>query len=221
MRNLTGTHYAVLGLLAQRPWSTYELVRYLRTSNLRVIWTKTEARLYETPRELVEAGLATARKERISQETGTKGRERTIYTISRSGRAALRAWLKEPPQPASIAIESLLKLSFGEQGTLDDFIAQIAYLQEAIVSSATPERLRAAADSPQLPARHHISARIADLSDRVGWVVFEWLDELRTDAADWDTIASSPERLEEAKALYKRIGERTRRRMRRYSTSGT
>ena len=171
MRKPTTTHFAVLGLLAVRPWTTYELIQYMKRSNLRNLWTKTEGRLYETPAELVELGFASARRERISSDPDAAGRERTRYTITRSGRAALRKWLAKPPQPARFEIEGLLKLAYGEQATVQQFISQIEAIQQQMAATAGFQNLLDAAAEPQLPSRHHLSARIADLGDRVGWLV--------------------------------------------------
>ena len=79
---LTTTSYAILGLLAIQPWTTYELaVQMERTLNR--IWPRARSRLYEEPKKLVQHGLATARKDKVGK------RPRTIYTITPQGRTAL------------------------------------------------------------------------------------------------------------------------------------
>lgn len=213
MRRPTTTHFAVLGLLAVRPWTTYELIRYLKRSNVRHLWTKTEGRLYETPAELVEMGLARSRRERISRDPAAAGRERSVYSITRAGRAALRAWLRLPPQAPRFEIEGLLKLAYGDQLSVEDFVAQVAELQRQMAAAATPQGLLDAAAEPQLPSRHHLSARIADLSDRVQWTVWEWLGELKAEVVGWDDMQTSPERLAEAKRIYAGIHARVLRRL--------
>src|SRR4051812_46461371 len=89
MKKLTTTSYAILGLLAIRPWSTYELTQQVSKS-LSNWWPRTERQLYEQPKILVEHGLATATSETVGR------RARTVYDITPAGRAALRAWLDEP-----------------------------------------------------------------------------------------------------------------------------
>ena len=214
MKTPTTTHFSVLGLLALRPWSTYELIHYLKGSNVHFFWSKTEARLYQTPGELVSFGFAVASKERISKDPKAKGRQRTVYSITDGGRAALRVWLSTAAQPPSFEIEGLLKLAYGEQGTRADFLDRIQEMQSAIVRTANPGGLASAAESPQLPDRHHLSARMADLTDRVTWVVLEWLADVRSDVEEWDSIETSRERLEEAKAIYRDIAKRVESRAR-------
>ena len=63
---LTTSSYAVLGLLAIKPWTGYELTRQA-TRSLRFAWPKSERLLYAEPKKLVEHGLATAREEAVGR----------------------------------------------------------------------------------------------------------------------------------------------------------
>ena len=94
---LTPTSYAVLGLLAIQPWTTYELAKQMdRTLNR--FWPRARSKLYEEPKKLVAEGLAVA-------ETGAHGRRpRTVYSITPKGRQALRAWLSTGQLRAGIRI---------------------------------------------------------------------------------------------------------------------
>src|SRR5918994_6478306 len=79
---LTPTSYAILGLLAIKPWTTYELATQVERTVKR-FWPRTRSKLYEEPKKLVAAGLAEAAK-------GAHGRRpRTVYTITPAGRRAL------------------------------------------------------------------------------------------------------------------------------------
>src|SRR5690349_18110968 len=109
MRALTTTSYAILGLLAIRPWTTYELAKQMEVS-LRNFWPRAERKLYEEPRKLVEHGLAEVTKDAVGN------RPRSIYRITPEGRSALRAWLGEPGALASLEFETLIKVFFAEQG---------------------------------------------------------------------------------------------------------
>ena len=55
----TTTSYAVLGLLSVRTWTTYELAKQVRR-RLHWFWPRAERKLYDEPKRLVAAGLATA-----------------------------------------------------------------------------------------------------------------------------------------------------------------
>ena len=116
---MTTTSYAVLGLLAIQPWSTYELTRQMDRS-LGRIWPRAASKLYEEPKKLVGHGLAAARQERVGK------RPRTVYAITPAGRRALAKWLTEPGAGPALESEQLLKLFFADQGTRDDALATVA-----------------------------------------------------------------------------------------------
>ena len=107
-RVLNTTDYAILGLLARRPWSAYEMARYMRTSNIRAVWPRAESRIYESPKKLAAMELATATPEQQG------GRSRMVYTITEGGRAAHDEWLREEGKPFVMEYESLLKLALGD-----------------------------------------------------------------------------------------------------------
>ncbi|WP_240755726.1 PadR family transcriptional regulator [Nocardioides iriomotensis] len=116
---LTTTSFAILGLLAIQPWTTYELaVQMERTLNR--VWPRARSRLYEEPKKLVAHGLATATKESVGR------RPRTVYTITDQGRAALAEWLQSPGEGPSLEFEQHLKLFFADFGTREDALAGLA-----------------------------------------------------------------------------------------------
>jgi DNA-binding PadR family transcriptional regulator len=119
---LTTTSYAVLGLLAVRPWSSYELTRQMDRSLSR-FWPRAASKLYEEPKKLVSHGLASASAEQNGQRT------RTVYAITGEGRQALAAWLREPGEGPVLEFEQLLKVFFAENGTRDDTLGALRAAQ--------------------------------------------------------------------------------------------
>src|SRR5207247_7591166 len=81
---LTTTSYAILGLLAVKPWTTHELVQQVDRS-LRRMWPRAQSKLYEEPKKLVAHGFARAADDSVGR------RRRTRYTITAKGRRALAA----------------------------------------------------------------------------------------------------------------------------------
>jgi PadR family transcriptional regulator, regulatory protein AphA len=123
---LTTTSYGVLALLALQPWTTYQLARQMERS-LGWIWPRAISRLYEEPKKLVAAGLATS-------QPGTTGRRRsTVYTITPEGRQALAVWLAEPGTGPALECEALVKIAYADQGTRDGLLANLA----ALIDDAT------------------------------------------------------------------------------------
>src|SRR5947209_6718339 len=119
MRPLTTTSYAVLGLLAVRPRSAYDLVRQIKRSNVRLIWPRAESKLYEEPKTLVAHGLASAAVAR------TGARRRRVYRITPRGRHALRRWLDAPGAALLLEFESMVKVVYGDFGTKEQLLTNI------------------------------------------------------------------------------------------------
>jgi DNA-binding PadR family transcriptional regulator len=115
---LTTTSYAVLGLLAVQPWSTYELTQQMERS-LGRFWPRAPSKLYEEPKKLVEHGLAEVSTERTGR------RPRTVYAISEDGRRALAVWLREPGAGPTLEFEQLLKVFLADAGTKADVRATL------------------------------------------------------------------------------------------------
>jgi DNA-binding PadR family transcriptional regulator len=122
-RDLTTTSYTILGLLAIRPWSAYELTTQMRRG-LSLYWPRAESGVYDEPKNLIRHGLATARAE------ATGRRPRTVYSITTRGRRALRRWLAEPSAPPRFESEALVRTLFADSGTKADLLATLRLMQE-------------------------------------------------------------------------------------------
>src|SRR5687768_3515330 len=114
-RPLTATSFAILGLLAVRPWPTYELAKQINRS-LSHFWPRAESNLYAEAKRLVAGGHAVARQERTGE------RRRTVYRITPQGRKALREWLDTPGGEMRLESEPLLKVFFADQGSKADLL---------------------------------------------------------------------------------------------------
>jgi len=114
MNKMTTTSYALLALLARRPWSAYDITQYMKLSPLRRVWPRAESRIYQEPKKLVEYGLAEVREEYSGK------RKRTIYCITPAGRKALKQWLGGETSPSEYKYELLVKLLSADHGTRAD-----------------------------------------------------------------------------------------------------
>ena len=115
---MTTTSYAILGLLAVRPWTTHELVQQVDRS-LRRLWPRAQSKLYEEPKKLVAHGYATAADDPVGR------RRRTRYTITPKGRRALASWLQQPGDGPVLEFEQLVKIHFADSGSKADVIANL------------------------------------------------------------------------------------------------
>jgi PadR family transcriptional regulator, regulatory protein AphA len=120
---LSTTSYAILGLLAVRPWTTHELVQQVDRS-LRRIWPRTRSKLYEEPKKLVAHGYAQATEDPVGR------RRRTRYTITARGRRALAAWVREPGAGPSLEFEQLVKIHFADSDSKAAVLANLEATRE-------------------------------------------------------------------------------------------
>ncbi len=155
MKKLTPTSYALLGQLAIRPWSAYDLIRQIKRSTIRLVWPRAESKLYEEPKNLVAHGLATVKPERAG------ARRRTVYHITPRGRRALKRWLDEPGAGLLLEFESMVKVVYGDLGTKDQLLTNIGRIRDGVVrrSGLALALTRELADvGPRFPKRAHINA---------------------------------------------------------------
>ena len=187
---LTTSSYAILGLLALRPWTTYELAKQMAVS-LRNFWPRAESKLYEEPKKLVAHGLAQACLEHVGR------RPRSVYEITPAGREALRTWLDEPAAMAVLEFESLVKVFFSEQGTR----AQLAATLDRIVDE---QRRRVAVDAEwarayaagrtAFPERLAVLSLVGPLQAEINWTILRWAENAMETVAGWpeDVRAAPP-----------------------------
>jgi DNA-binding PadR family transcriptional regulator len=104
---LTGTSYAVLGLVQYLGQATpYELKRTIEAS-IDNFWPVPHTTFYAEPERLTRAGYLVEHRER-------GGRRRKFYEITDRGRVALREWVSdEEVSPPQLRDEGTLKVFFG------------------------------------------------------------------------------------------------------------
>ncbi len=178
---LTTSSYAVLGLLAIKPWTAYELTQQA-TRSLRFAWPKSERLLYAEPKKLVEHGMATASEESLGQ------RSRTLYTITDEGREALATWTTTSPQPPVLEAEALLRLLFAENGTTDDLVAALDAMAgdaaELYDQVATINIGYLDGEHP-FPQRTHQSVLFATFQLELFDLMVRWVDFAKAEIATW------------------------------------
>ena len=105
--DLNATAKVILGFLASRPRSGYE-IKSLVDESTRYFWAASYGQIYPELRRLAEAGLI------VGSDVPTGGRKRTVYEITADGADELRAWLRREPETFEMRDEGLLKLFFAD-----------------------------------------------------------------------------------------------------------
>lgn len=200
---LTPTSYAILGLLAVKPWTSYELAQQMHRA-LGEFWPRAESRLYDEPKKLVAHGLASGAAEKVGE------RPRTVYSITPAGRHALAAWIPTPGAGPVLEFEQLIKVFFAEHGSKDDLLTTIERIRdwtdERIAGWADIARgyLQGQGPFPQRLPWLILTGRFLDehihaVQRWVEWaeeVVRSWPDDLADAEPDWDTLKDMADRID-------------------------
>lgn len=198
---LTTTSYAILGLLAVRPFTTYEIAKQMDRA-LGQFWPRARSKLYEEPKKLVAFGLARATDDAVGS------RPRTVYAITAKGRRALRAWVPEPGAGPVLEFEQLIKVFFAEHGTKADLLKTLTAIAER-------------SDEHTLATVHVADEYLSGAGpfpERLPWLILvgQFLDDLEETTSRWArwaaaTVETWPEDLSAAEPDLEAL-ERQRRR---------
>src|SRR5215207_11676564 len=107
---LSATAKVILGMLAARPRSGYE-IKQLVDKSARFFWAASYGQIYPELKRLVDAGLITG------SDASQGARQRTVYKLTAKGKRAAREWIADPPQVFELRDEGLLELFFA--GSID------------------------------------------------------------------------------------------------------
>jgi DNA-binding PadR family transcriptional regulator len=193
---LTTTSYAILGLLALRDWTTYELAQQMGRG-FRRFWSRAESNIYVEPKKLAKLGLAKARHEHVGR------RRRTVYSITPKGLKALKQWTNEPSRAAPVLeAETLVKIFFNEHASKQALLGHIDAMREWVtefnIENITRARdyVRDGGPFPDRLAQIILMGRfLVAIADGVtDWVtnaeriVASWPDDTTKADPDWEFV---------------------------------
>lgn len=188
MPKLTTTSYVILGHLALRRWSTYELARQMQRST-RHYWPRAESKIYEEPKKLVAHGLATATREYTGR------RPRTVYAITDKGRRALQRWLTEPGRAPLVEFDGIVKVLFAEQGTKEQLLATLRSIRNE-AERTREEHAELAAElaltGGPFPDRLHVNALVFNFMWEQTETLIRWATWAEQEVASWPADISRP-----------------------------
>lgn len=162
--------HALLGLLAQRPASGYELTKQFELS-LANVWSASHSQIYPELQRMADRGWV------VAGDEGARGRR--AYEITDDGRAELRRWLTGERPDRSSRNEAMLRVFFLWTLEPDEAVRFLEGEADAYREHLTAlERLDAAI--PWNTGGSHLMGRIA-LEQGVRW---------STMMADWATWAT-------------------------------
>lgn len=118
------TSFAILGLLAWKPMSGYDIKKLIEIG-LTYFWHESYGSLYPTLDRLVTEGLAHRREQRRHGR-----RIRHVYSITAKGRREMKVWLREPTDLPRMRNELQLKFFLCSRQPLDESIRLLEEYRE-------------------------------------------------------------------------------------------
>jgi DNA-binding PadR family transcriptional regulator len=160
--------HALLGLLADRPMSGYELAQRFEAS-VGATWSAGHSQIYPELNRLADEGLIAT-----DGEPGPRGRK--TYKITGDGRAAVRAWLSETEPDRTVRDEAALRTFFLWLMEPDDARAHVESELHAAQEALSTLRATAAARRPATPAersqRIGLEIGLREAQARADWAVW-------------------------------------------------
>jgi PadR family transcriptional regulator, regulatory protein AphA len=182
---LSTTGLGILGLLALRPFSAYELAQQIHRG-LRYMQPASERNLYAEPKRLAAAGLVRMRREPVGR------RRRTIYEITPAGRDALRRQLATPPAPPQLEFEALQRLVFADQGSKHDLLAALDTTSrqvQQLLDDGLQQVRGYQGDGGPFPERLHLIVLFARFYTDFLLLLRDWIALTRREVASWPTTS--------------------------------
>ena len=173
--DLTPFSYTVLTLVGRDGAGPHDLVRMARQG--RVYWTAAESQWYSEPKRLAKLGFLRAEKR------PGRTRERTHYTLTEPGRAALLEWAAEPARFPRIQHEAVTRLLLGDMVPDAVLVAGLQSMRTEIAEIAAQLGAAdaAAAEVPHrtryLRLNHALARRILDAHST-------WIDQVERELGD-------------------------------------
>jgi PadR family transcriptional regulator, regulatory protein AphA len=163
--------YVVLALVGREGAGPHDLVRMARHGQ-RIHWAGAASKMYAEPKRLEQLGYLR------SEKRPGRTRERTHYSLTDSGIAALREFAATPAGLPRIQNEAVVKLLASEFA--DDPAVVVASLEAMRGEIAEQLELRAEAElrAASFPHRERQLLLVQSLGRRLLHALSEWIDEV-------------------------------------------
>ncbi|OBF82547.1 PadR family transcriptional regulator [Mycobacterium sp. 852002-51163_SCH5372311] len=177
----TTTSFALLGLLGIKSWTAYEIVAQIKRG-VHFFWPRSDAHLYAELKRLVERGYAS------SEIVQGRRRQRTRYTITSKGRAALKEWFSSAPAAPVIEAEGFLRMFLADQATTEELVDSLeATAHEARQLHAKGKTLidELLHTGGPFPHRLHLVEPLATFVAEFYRDLIEWCEQTITEIEEW------------------------------------
>lgn len=176
-RELTPLSYVVLALVGRDGAAPHDLVRMARGGQ-RLYYAGAESKIYEQPKRLERLGYLR------SEKRPGKTTERTYYTLTENGLAALREWHAQPSSFPRIQSEAAARVLSSDLAEDERVVAEsLSAMRDEIaeLSAGIDEDERRA---PAIPHRQRQLKLVRSLGRRLLEAHLEWIDEVERELGD-------------------------------------
>jgi DNA-binding PadR family transcriptional regulator len=170
-RELTPLSYVVLALIGRGGAAPHDLVRMARGGQ-RLYYAGAASKIYEQPKRLERLGYVR------SEKRPGKTTERTYYTLTEKGLAALREWHAQPSSFPRIQSEAVARVLSSDLAEDEHVVGEsVGAMREEIaqLSAGIDEDERRAAS---IPHRERQLKLVRSLGRRLLEAHREWIDEV-------------------------------------------
>jgi DNA-binding PadR family transcriptional regulator len=185
-RELTSLSYVVLALIGREGAATHDLVK-MTHSGQRLHWAGAASKIYEQPKRLERLGYVR------SEKRPGKTRDRTYYTLTDKGLAALREWLGQPSSFPRIQNEAAARVLASDLAEDERVVVEsLQSLRDEIaeLSALVDEAERRAAT---IPHRKRQLGLVRSLGRRLLEVHLEWIDDVQEELGQTRPRSADPE----------------------------
>jgi DNA-binding PadR family transcriptional regulator len=188
---LNTTSCAILGLLALRPWTAYELAAEMQHC-FGYFWPRADSRSYAEADRLVAHGLATAQRDFVGR------RPRTTYAITPAGRAALEAWLGSPFKAFTLEFEGLIRVFLARSGTREQLLHTLDRVEaeaDALLRfAAHAAQAYYECKAPFQEEEGHLRAFVFTVMVPFAQLMQRWAERTRAEVETWDDLSPEDKR---------------------------
>lgn len=185
MTKLSTTSYAILGQLALRSWSAYELTAEMKR-NFHYFWPRAESGIYAEVKRLAELGLVQSEQSYVGK------RGRVVYSITPQGRETIAEWLSTPPGGFSLEFEGLLRVFFSRFGAPEQLVESLKLIEtdaREMINVATGIGQEYLDRYAPFQSQVDIRAFVFDFLLHYAFWVKEWAERTRIEVESWDQLS--------------------------------
>ena len=172
---LRQTDYVILGLLAERPLSGYQIKKIIDI-RFQFFWSESFGQIFPALKSLAVQGLV---EEFPLEASG--GHAAKAYQITPAGKTALIDWLSQPVEKESLRLEILLKTYFSGYAAPEAMLAHLSAFEEShsrqlhILGLFQEELMRI----PDEDENHGDILRVIDFGQKANRAYLDWCRETR------------------------------------------